>query len=111
MCKVAALAKDDLVTDGEIEARRHVHRPILVPLLVPLVFLDEMQVVPSHNNCPEHLVTDDNASENPPADRNVRRERTFLVNVSPLDGRLGRLKPQPYLFPPPSPLGSRDQPP
>lgn len=104
------------------------HRPILVPLLVPLVFLDEMQVVPSHNNCeafrlkkklelspsqtcPEHLVTDDNASENPPADRNVRRERTFLVNVSPLDGRLGRLEPQPNLFPPPSPLGSRDQPP
>jgi len=53
----SALANDHVVSFLHTEAGGNVGRDVRVPLLIPLVFLDEVKVVPTNNDSPVHFST------------------------------------------------------
>merc|ERR1719240_2349268 len=87
--KRAALTNRQNVTLLRLEARRAVHGHVVVALLEPLVLLDEVQVVPAHDDGALHLPGGDaHALEDAAADVDLARERALLVNVLALLGLL-----------------------
>ena len=58
---------------------------VLVTFLESLVLADVVKVVASDDDRTLHLHLNDDTSEDATADAHVARERTLLVNVSPLD--------------------------
>ena len=53
--------------------------------LEPLVLADVVKIVASDDDRTLHLHLNDDTGEDAPSDAHVARERTLLVNVSPLD--------------------------
>lgn len=51
--------------------------------ILPLVFFNEMKVIPSNNDGPHHLCTVASTSKYAASDRNSTSEWAFLINVSP----------------------------
>eukprot|EP00215_Chloropicon_roscoffensis_P005284 CAMPEP_0197505382 /NCGR_PEP_ID=MMETSP1312-20131121/4149_1 /TAXON_ID=464262 /ORGANISM="Genus nov. species nov., Strain RCC2335" /LENGTH=203 /DNA_ID=CAMNT_0043052325 /DNA_START=105 /DNA_END=714 /DNA_ORIENTATION=+ len=84
--KWPALPDNDGVSLLATEARGQVHGDVLVPLLVTLVLLDEVEVVPTNDNGAVHLGRLDDPLQNPAPDGNVSGERALLVDVGSLDG-------------------------
>ncbi len=62
------------------------------------VLSNVLEVISSADNCSLHLVRDNQALEDTAADRDVAGERAFLVNVHPVDGGLGGLEAESYVF-------------
>lgn len=69
-------------------------------LLVSGIFLDEVQILPPNDQRPMHLRRHHRPSQDPASDRHHPRERTLLVDIGPLDSRLGRLEVQPNVLVP-----------
>jgi len=65
-----------------------------VPLLISVIFPNEVQVVTANGNCSLHLVGFDNALENAATDADIPSKRALLVDVLALDGVLGSLETQ-----------------
>jgi len=63
-----------------------------VAFLVSLVLADVVEIFPTDNDCLSHLDGCHDSGEDSTSDRHVPCERTFLVNVRPLDGFFGRDK-------------------
>merc|ERR1719240_2114092 len=80
--KRAALTNRQNVSLLRLEARRAMHGHVVVALLEPLVLLDEVQVVPAHDNGALHLPGGDaHALEDAAADVDLAREGALLVDV------------------------------
>merc|ERR1719240_1260588 len=80
--KRAALTDGQNVTLLRLKARRAVHGDVVVALLEPLVLLDEVQVVPAHDDGALHLARGDaHALEDAAADVDLAREGALLVDV------------------------------
>merc|ERR1719240_1478764 len=91
--KRAALADGQDVTLLRLEARRAVHGHVVVALLEPLVLLDEVQVVPAHDDGALHLPGGDaHALKDTAADVDLAREGALLVDVLALLGLLRDLE-------------------
>jgi len=70
-----------------------------VPLLVPLIFLNEVEVVPANNDGSVHLCTMACSSNNPASDGNSSSEWALLVNVGPFNCFPGGLEAQANALP------------
>mmetsp|Transcript_24295 Transcript_24295/g.75926 ORF Transcript_24295/g.75926 Transcript_24295/m.75926 type:complete len:202 (+) Transcript_24295:77-682(+) len=89
----AALADgDDVAFLDVLEAGRAVDRHVLVPFLEAAVLAAPVQVVAADHDRALHLGGDDHALEDAAADRDVPGEGALLVDVVPLDRRLGGLE-------------------
>ena len=86
----AALADDDGVALPHPEGRGDVGGHVLVPLLVPLVLLDEVEVVPADNERAVHFSGRDGAGQDAAPDGDRADKGALLVNVGALDGLGGR---------------------
>ena len=67
---------------------------VSVPLLVPVVFGDVVEVVPPDDDGPLHLGGDDDALQDLSPDSDVASEGAFLIDVGAFDGFLGGLEAQ-----------------
>merc|ERR1712002_48980 len=95
----SALSNGDQIPQVHItKARRHVSREGLVSLLVPLVLLDEVEVIPSQHDCAIHLHRLHDPSEDATSDADVAGERALLVDVRSLDSFPRCLKTQPHIL-------------
>ena len=70
-----------------------------MPLLISLVFFDEMKVTPSNNNGPYHLGAVASACEDAAPDGNIASERAFLIDICSFDGFSGSLEVKPNALP------------
>ncbi|GET88216.1 40S ribosomal protein S11, putative [Leishmania tarentolae] len=77
----AALTNDDLITLLRVEGRAAVHGQGLVALLVPLVLLDEVQVVAADDDGAVHLGGVHNTAQDAAADHHVAREGALAIDV------------------------------
>ncbi len=75
----SALPNRDLVTLLHTKSRRAVRREVLVPLLVPGVLGDEVQILPADDERPVHLSGNNGAGEDTAPDRDKAGEGAFLV--------------------------------
>lgn len=90
-----ALTHGDNVANLDIsEARRQVHRHVLVALLKAVVLSNVVKVVSADDDGPLHLHLGHHARQDASSDRDVTGKRAFLVNVGALDGLLGCLETQ-----------------
>ena len=79
---------DDVSFFGS-EARRNVDGNVGVSLLVPLVFLNVVEVVSPDDDGTVHLGGNDHSFYDPASDGGVGCERALLVDVGSLDSFLG----------------------
>lgn len=101
----SALANsDDVAFLDESEGGRAVRWDVGVALFKAVVLLDEVQVVPAHNDSAVHLGGNDHASENAATDADAPSEGTVVVNVSAVNGFFGRLEAQTDVLPVPHSL-------
>ena len=73
-------------------------------LFKAVVLLNEVQVVPAHDDCPVHFGGNDHASQYASSNTDVASERTVVVNVIAVNGVLGRLETQTDVLPVPNSL-------
>lgn len=84
----ALTARDGVTHLHVAEARREMHRHVLVSFLETFVFLDELHVITSYNYSTVHFHFTNSASQDTTTDSNVTRERTFLINIGAKDSFL-----------------------
>ena len=70
-----------------------------VTLLKSVILLDEVKVVPAHNDSPMHFGGNDHASEDAASNADASSEGTVVVYVSAVNGFFGCLEAQPYVLP------------
>ena len=70
------------------------HCDVSVSFLVSVVFGDIMEIVPTNNKGPLHLVTDDDTLEDLAPDGNIASEWAFLINIFGFNGFLGCFESQ-----------------
>ena len=71
---------------------------VSVPLLVPVVFGDVVEVISPDDDGPAHFGGEDNALEDLATNADVAGEGTFLIDVVSLDGLLGSLEAKTHIF-------------
>ena len=89
-----ALSNDNDISFLDCEGRGAVDGDVSVPLLVPVVFGDVVEVITSDHDGPLHLGGDADALEDLAPDGHIAGEGTFLVDVFALNGFLGGLEAQ-----------------
>lgn len=94
----SALSDEGDVTDLDLVGGRAVGGEVSVPLLVPVVFGDVVEVVPPDDDGPVHFGGNDDALEDLSADGDVAGEGAFLIDVVAFDGLLGSLEAQTHVF-------------
>lgn len=85
---------DDVADLHVPETGGQVHGHILVAFLKAIVLPDVVQVVTADDNGPLHLHLCHHTRQNSSSDRDITRERAFLVNVGALNGLLWCLEAQ-----------------
>lgn len=92
--KGPALPNGDNISLLNSEAWGAVGHDVPVPLLVPVVLLDVVQVVPSDDNSVPHFVGNDHGPQDLAPDADISSEGAFFVDVVALDGLLGGFEPK-----------------
>lgn len=77
---------DNIALLNTNKARTQMGSQVLVPLLVPVILWNIMQIVAPNNDGALHLGGDDDTSENTATNGDVAGEGTLCVNVGALDG-------------------------
>lgn len=76
---------------------------VLVTLLIPRVFGDEVEVFAADDESSVHFCGDDSSGKNSAADGDLSGERAFLIDVCALNGSLWCPEAQPNVLVPSSP--------
>ena len=90
---------DDVAFFDKGEGWGAVSGDVRVTLLKSVVLLDEVEVVPAHNDSPMHFGGNDHASEDAASDADASSEGTIVVYVSTVNGLFGCLEAQTYVLP------------
>jgi len=88
-----ALSHGDNISNSAVtEARRAVHRHVLVTLLISTILRHEVQVVAANDNSALHLGLYNHTGQDSAADGNIAGPWTLLVDVRPFDSLTGSLE-------------------